>query len=181
MTLSSQLGAASGSRKSSKKINSKQKASTTKPTPPPKDDTKKNTDSKLKKPSGTNDRKNTLSPPEDSQLKRSSSIRKQLSNLVNSGASSLRRSFSFGKGLNERLPKKPFHSSLVSLREDVFSTDEGASAFIPDGTDGNSSVFDSRKPVTRTQSLLVQKSISNNDASAKKHKVSCYYFLVSLR
>jgi hypothetical protein len=52
---------------------------------------------------------------------------------------------------------------------------------IPDGTDSNSSVFDTRKPVTRTQSLLVQKTVTKNDASAKKLKVSCYYCLVSLR
>jgi hypothetical protein len=181
MTLSSQLSSVSGSRKPSKKINGQQKTSTAKTTPPPKDDTKKNTDSKLKKPSGTNDRKNTLSPPQGSQLRRSSSIRKQLSNLVSSGASTLRRSLSFGRGLNERLPKKPWHSSLVSLREDVFSTDEGASVVIPDGTHSNSSVFDSRKPVTRSQSLLVQKTVTDNDASAKKYKVSCYYCLVSLR
>jgi hypothetical protein len=188
MTLSSQLSAASGSIKSSKKINgkqqastTKQQASTTKPTPPPKDDTKKNTDCKLKKPSGTNDRKNTLSPPQESQLRRSSSIRKQISNLVNSGASSLRRSFSFGKGLNERPPKKQWHSSLLSLREDAFSADEDASVFIPDVKDGNSSVFDSRKRVTRTQSLLEKKTVTNNGTAAKKHKVSCYYCLVSLR
>jgi hypothetical protein len=181
MTLSSQLSAASGSRKSSKKINGQQKASTTKPTPLPKDDTKKNTDCKLKKPSGTNDRKNTLSPPQESQLRRSPSIRKQISNLVSSGASSLRRSFSFGKGLDECPPKKQWHSSLLSLREDVFSADEDASVFIPDGTDGKSSVFDSRKRVTRTQSLLEQKSVTNNDGAAKKYKVSCYCCLVSLR
>jgi len=181
MTLSSQLSAASGSLKSSKKINGQQKASTTKPTPPPKDDTKNNTDCKLKKPSGTNDRKNTLSPPKESQLRRSSSIRKQISNLVNSGASSLRRSFSFGKGLNERPPKKQWHSSLLSLREDAFSADEDASVFIPDVRDGNSSVLQSRKRVTRTQSLLVQKTETNNDTAAKKYKVSCFYCLVSLR
>jgi hypothetical protein len=181
MTLSSQLGAASGSRKSSKKINGQQKTSTTKPTPPPKEDTKKNTNLKQKKPSVTNDRKNTLSPPEESQLRRSSSIRKHLSDLVNSGASSLRRSFSFGKGLNEHSPKKRWHTSLLSLREDAFSTDEGASVLTPNGTDSNSSVFDSRRPITRTQSLLVQKTTTNNDASAKRIKVSCYYCLVYLR
>lgn len=180
MTLSSQLSAASGSRKSSKKTNGQQKTSTTKQTPPPKDDTKKNTDWKLKKPSGTNDRKNTLSPPQDTQLRRSSSIRKHLSDLVNSGASSIRRSFSFGKGLNENSPKKRWHTSLLSLREDTFSTDEGASVLTPNGTDSKSSVFDSRRPVTRTQSLLVQKT-TNNDASSKKIKVSCYNCLVSLR
>jgi hypothetical protein len=183
MTLSSQLGAVSSSRKSSKKISGQQKTSTTKTTPPPKDDSKKNTDSKLKKPSGTNDTKNTLSPPQDSQLRRSFSIRKQFTNLVNSGASTLRRSFSFGKGLNEREPKKRWHASLLSLREDVISTDEGASVYSYDRRDSNSSVFDYRKPISRTQSLVAQKTVTNNDASAKKYKVSCYeyYCLVSLR
>lgn len=168
MTLSNQLDAACSSRKPSKKTNRQQKASTTKNTPPPKDDTKKNADSKPKKPSGTSDKKNTLSPSQDGPLRRSFSIRKQLSNLVNSGASSLKRSFSFGKGLNEHASKKPWNSSLQSLGEDVFSTDEGAPVFIPDATDSGSSVFDSRKLVTRTQSLVVPKTRTKNDASAKK-------------
>lgn len=180
MTLSRQLEAAKGSRKSSKKIKAQQKAPTTKTTPPPKEDTKKNTGWKVQKPSGTNDRKNTLSPPSNSQLRRSSSIREQLTNLVHSGASTLRRSFSFGKGLDESAPKKQWQSSLRSLREDGNSTMEGAPVSIPDRTDNRSSVFDSRKLVTRTQSLLVQKTVTINGASAKRHKVSCYYCLVSL-
>jgi len=175
------MDAASDSRKSSKKIKGKQQASTTKTTPPPKDDTKKKTDSKLQKPSGTNDKKNTLSPPQDSQLRRTSSLRKQIGNLVQSGASTLRRSFSFSKGLDERAPKKQWHNSLLSLREDSNSTIEGAPESIPDRTDGSNSVFDSRKLITRTQSLVVQKTVTSNDASAKKHKVSCYYCLISLR
>jgi len=181
MTLSRQLDVASRSRKSSKKNKGQQKASTTKTTPPPKDDTKKNTSGKLQKSSGTNDKKNTLALPQNSQLRRSSSIREQLSNLVHSGASTLRRSFSFAKGLDEREPKKQWQSSLRSLREDGNSTSEDAPVSIPDRTDSSSPVFDSRKLVTRTQSLLVQKTVTSNNASAKKHKVSCYYCLVSLR
>jgi hypothetical protein len=100
--------------------------------------------------------------------------------LVHSGASTLRRSFSFGKGLDESAPKKQWQSSLRSLREDGNSTMEGAPVSIPDRTDNRSSVFDSRKLVTRTQSLLVQKTVTINGASAKRHKVSCYYCLVSL-
>jgi hypothetical protein len=181
MTLSNQLDAACTSRKSSKKSNGQQKASATKTTPPPKDDTKKKSDWKLKKPSGTNGSKNTLSPSQDGLLRRSFSIRKQFSDLVNSGASSLKRSLSFGKGLNEHTRKKQWHSSLVSLGEDVCAIDEGAAVSIRDGTDRNSSVLDSRRPVARTQSLMVQRTQTKNDTSPKKYQVSCYYCLVSLR
>lgn len=180
MTLSTQLDAACSSRKSSKKSNRQQKTSTTTTTPPPQDYIKKNANSTPKKPSGKSDRKNALSPSQDSPLRRSFSIRKQLSNLVNSGASSLKRSFSFGRGLNENSPKKSWHSSLHSLGEDVFPTDEGAPVLIPDDTDSSSSVFDPRKPVTRTQSLVVPKTRTRDDASAKKCQVSHYSCLFPL-
>jgi hypothetical protein len=52
--------------------------------------------------------------------------------------------------------------------------------FIPDATDSGSSVFDSRKLVTRTQSLVVPKTRTKNDASAKKVQVSCYSCLCPL-
>jgi hypothetical protein len=178
MTLSSQLEAGTGSRKSSKKVKGKQKPSTTKTTPPPKDDTKKNTESKVKKPSVTNDKKNTLSPVQDTPLRRSSSIRKQFSDFVQSGASSLKRSLSFAKGVNELSSKKPWHSSLQSLREDVSPTDGDARVFVPDSS---SSVFDYSRPVTRTQSLLVQSKRTSNDAAPKRYQVSCYYCLVAVR
>jgi hypothetical protein len=116
-----------------------------------------------------------LSWSQDSLLRRSFSIRKRLSNLVNSGSSSLKRSLSFGKGLNELALRKPWSASLHSLREDVPSTEEDAPVFTSDGRDNGSSVFDSRKLVTRTQSLLVQ----STRTDAEKHQVSCYSCLTS--
>jgi hypothetical protein len=177
MTLSSQLDAASSSRKSTKKNNRQQKKTST-TTPPPKDDIKSNTFSKQSKSSGTSDKKGALSAlsrSQDSLLRRSFSIRKQLSNLVSAGGSSLKRSFSFGKGVNELMVKNPWSASLHSLREDVPSTEEDAPALGPDGRENGSSVFDSRKLVTRTQSLLVQ----STRTDAKKYKVSWYSCLTS--
>jgi len=174
MTLNNQLGATSSSRKSTKKSNRQQKKSST-TTPPPKDDFKK----KQKKPSGTTDRKDTPSPSQDSSLQRGFSFRKQISNLVNSGGSSLKRSLSFGKGLNERALRKPWNASLQSLREDVPTTDEDRAVFFPDVRDRGAAVFDSRKPVTRTQSLLVKTTRTEDAAYAKNSKVSCYLYLAS--
>jgi hypothetical protein len=180
MTLSSQMEAASGSRKSSKKVKAPKKASTTKTTPPPKDDTKKNTASKPKKPSVKNDKMDTLSV-QNLSLRRNPSMREKFSNFVHTGATSLKRSFSFGKGLNDLSSKKPWHNSLHSLHEDVHSIDGEDRVFVPERTDSSGSEFDYRKPVTRTQSLLVQKTRTNNDAAAKRDQVSCYYCLVTLR
>jgi hypothetical protein len=53
--------------------------------------------------------------------------------------------------------------------------------FTPDETDSSSSVFDSRKLVTRTQSLLVPKTRTKDDASAKKRQVSLCSCLFPLR
>jgi hypothetical protein len=166
MTLSGQLDAASGSRKSTTKSNSQQKSAT----PLPKDGVRSSAVSKQSKPSGTSDKKDALSGSQDSLLRRSFSIRKQLSNLVSSGGSSLKRSLSFGKGLSEFTFRTPWSASLRSLREDVPSAEEDVPAFSPDGRDNGSSVFDSRKLVTRTQSLLVH----STRTDAKKNKVSCY-------
>lgn len=169
MTLSSQLDAASSSRKSTNR-NSRQQKKTSATTPPPKDDIKISTCSKQSKSSGTSDKKDILSRSQDSLLRRSFSIRKQLSNLVSYGGSSLKRSLSFGKGVNELAVRKPWNASLHSLREDVASTEEDAPALGHDGRENGSSVFDSRKLVTRTQSLLVQSTRTDD----KKYKVSWY-------
>jgi hypothetical protein len=172
MTLSSQLDAASSSRKSTTKSNSQQKTTT----PPPKD-IKSSAGSKQSKPSGTSDKKDALSRSQDSLLRRSFSIRKQISNLVNSGGSSLKRSLSFGKGLNEFTFRNPWSASLHSLREDVPSTEEDVPVLSPDGRDKGTPGFDSRKLITRTQSLLVQ----STRTDAKENKVSCYSCLSLFR
>jgi hypothetical protein len=171
MTLSNQLDAASSSHKSKTKSNSQQKTATS----PPKDGIKSGTSSKQSKSSGTSDKKDVLSRSQESLLRRTFSIRKQLSNLVTSGGSSLRRSLSFGKGLNELAFRNPWSASLHSLREDVPSTEEDAPALRPDGRANGPTAFDSRKLVTRTQSLLVQ----GTRTDAKKQKVSYYSWLFS--
>jgi hypothetical protein len=174
MTLSSQLDAASSSRKPSKKSSRQQKKTST-PTPPPNADVKTNIRCKDKS-LGTSDKKDTLSPSKDNSLRRTFSIRKHLSNLVNSGGSSLKRSLSFGKGLNENTPRKPWNASLQSLREDGPSNDEEIPASSSDVRDIGTSVFDSRKLVTRSQSLLVHSTRTKDVVDAKKYKVSCFLY-----
>jgi hypothetical protein len=178
MTLSSQLDAASSSRKSSKK-SSRQQKKTSSTTHPPDADVKTNIFSKQKKSVGTNGKKDTLLPSQDTLLRRSFSIRKRLSNLVSSGGSSLKRSLSFGKGLNEHLLGKSWSASLQSLREDVPSNGEETPVLSCDVRDGEASVFDSRKLVTRTQSLLVRRTRTEEDVDAKEYKVSCCLYLTS--
>jgi hypothetical protein len=178
MTLSNQLDAASSSRKSTKKSSRQQKKTST-TTPPQNADVKTNRSSKQKK-SETNDRKDALSSSQGTLLRRSLSIRKHLSNLVNSGGSSLKRSLSFGKGLNDHLSRTPWSTSLQSLREDVPSSgSDETPAFSSEVRESDACVFDSRKLVTRTQSLLVQRR-SKDEVDAKDSKVSGYLCLTSV-
>ncbi|PSN47278.1 hypothetical protein C0J52_13349 [Blattella germanica] len=171
MTLASQLDAAASSsgRKNSKKGNRSQKKTSTATPPPPqpaKEEPKKAQNDKHKKWVKRRD-----APVEESLLKRSFSIRRQLSNLVSSGGSTLRRSLSFGKGLNDHAPKKPWSASLQSLREDIPEVTVSS----PEVRSNNPPVFDSRKLVTRTQSLLVQGTRNKeDDVFAASYQVSFY-------
>ncbi|KAJ9590087.1 hypothetical protein L9F63_016793 [Diploptera punctata] len=171
MTLSNQLGAASSStsRKNSKKgAKGQKKSSNTLHPPHTKDDVKKTQNEKHKKWSG-----NKGTPVEESLLRRSFSIRRQISNLVNTGGSTLRRSLSFGKGLNENAPKKPWNASLQSLREDIPEVTVSKPESYRDD------VFDSRKLVTRTQSLLVQGTRTNGDMYGGGSQVSFFFVLIN--